>query len=194
VTEFKNTFIYLIGFAGVGKRTVANEICAQTNCRLIDNHRINNVVFPFVHTNGETPLPSEIWEKTKSIRAIALETMVNLGNRNFSYVFTNNLYQDDLEDLEIYHSIETAAQDMQALFVPISFQCDAEENKNRISSHDRVTLYKATSPSLVDETANKKPLKPDHENTFEIDVTLLKPEETAQAIIKHVQGCLNPVR
>lgn len=184
--HYKNTIIYLIGFAGVGKYTIATEICAQTHCRLIDNHLINNVVFSFVREDGGKKLPPEIWRRTQKIRTIALDTMVDLGNRDFSYVFTNQLRQDDQEDWQIYNAIESAATKMNSLFVPICLECDPDENKKRIVSADRAALYKATSEKLVDQNRDEKPLQPTHKNTLNLNVTRLSANKAAHAVLKHV--------
>ena len=64
----QNTIIYLIGFAGTGKYTIAKEICRLTNARLVDNHLINNPVFSLIRADGKTLLPESVWEKTWAIR------------------------------------------------------------------------------------------------------------------------------
>lgn len=38
--------LYLIGFAGTGKYTIAKEL-AKVGYKLVDNHLINNSIFPF---------------------------------------------------------------------------------------------------------------------------------------------------
>lgn len=186
--SFNNTIIYLIGFAGVGKRTIAQELCQQENFRLIDNHLINNVVFPFVH-DGQNKLPTEIWNRTRAIRRIALNTMVELGNRDFNYVFTNNLYENDAEDLEIYEQIAGAARKINATFIPIRLLCAADENRKRIATTDRALLYKDTNILSVDKTKNEKTLIPDHKNLFTLDVTHLSKKEAARSIVEHVKAC-----
>jgi shikimate kinase len=42
--QMRNTMIYLIGFAGAGKFTIAKEICKSAEARLVDNHLINNPI------------------------------------------------------------------------------------------------------------------------------------------------------
>ena len=57
--------IYLLSFPGVGKRTIAAEICKHNGFRLCDNHAVNNVVFPFMRIDGHTKIPEEIWNRTR---------------------------------------------------------------------------------------------------------------------------------
>ena len=54
-----STIIYLIGFAGCGKLTIAKAIQARYDCILVDNHFINNVILSLMRrgawrANSET--------------------------------------------------------------------------------------------------------------------------------------------
>jgi hypothetical protein len=62
----KNTIIYLIGFPGTGKYTIAREIAQQEDFRLVDNHLVNNPLFNLIHADGITPLPRTYLEKRKT--------------------------------------------------------------------------------------------------------------------------------
>ncbi len=46
----KNTIMYLIGYGGTGKYTIAKEIAALTGAVVVDNHLINNPVFSVVRS------------------------------------------------------------------------------------------------------------------------------------------------
>jgi shikimate kinase len=46
--------IYLIGFAGCGKLTIAKAIQKKIDCILVDNHLINNVIFSLIDPDGKT--------------------------------------------------------------------------------------------------------------------------------------------
>ena len=71
-----NTVIlYLIGFAGTGKLTIANEILERSPFLLVDNHFINNVVFSLIDTDGKSPLPPRVWENTRKVRSIVFDTI-----------------------------------------------------------------------------------------------------------------------
>ena len=69
----QSTIVYLIGFAGTGKHTIALEICRLTGARLVDNHLINNPVFSLIQADGKTRLPETVWKKTWAIRHIVLD-------------------------------------------------------------------------------------------------------------------------
>lgn len=49
----KNTIIYLLGFPGTGKYTIAKEICKQADFKLVDNHLINNPLFTLIENDDK---------------------------------------------------------------------------------------------------------------------------------------------
>lgn len=181
---YKNCIIYLLGFPGVGKRTIAGEIAKHPNFRRICNHTINNVVFPFVRVDGKTKMPDEIWERTDRVRKVALDVMVELGNRDFSYVFTNKLLEEDAEDLETFQMLETAAAKMNATFMPVRLTCEKEENKRRIRNLDRDRMMKTINPQVIDDMDKAEVLKPVNKNTITLDVTKLSAKEAANEVLK----------
>jgi shikimate kinase len=44
-----NTIIYLIGFPGVGKLTIAKELCNETSALLVDHHTLSNPRLLFLY-------------------------------------------------------------------------------------------------------------------------------------------------
>lgn len=87
----KNTILYLIGFPGTGKYTIAKEIAALTGARLIDNHLINNPIFSVVRKDGRTELPKETWGYTRQIGDIVREAVVKLAPPEENFIFTNSI-------------------------------------------------------------------------------------------------------
>jgi hypothetical protein len=69
----QNTIVYLLGFAGTGKYTIAQELSRRTGARLVDNHLINNPVFSLIQVDGKTPLPEAVSDKTWAIRHVVLD-------------------------------------------------------------------------------------------------------------------------
>jgi len=180
---FENSIVYLTGLAGVGKRTIGQAICDRTGFRLIDNHRINNVVFPFFREEGHVSVPQEIWEACDAIREIALETMVSIGNRDFNYVFTNCLKNDDAEDLALYKKVENAAERMEATFLPVRLLCDIDENKRRIVMPDRNDFMKSMDINLVDKLNVFGALELDHPHAMTLDITDLSVEDSVGVVL-----------
>lgn len=186
VTE--NTIVYLIGHPGTGKTTIAHEIAKHPNFIPIDNHTFNNTVFPFVRTDGSTPMPEKIWDATKEIRRIALDIMVTIGNRDNSYISTNCLYDDDESDQAIYKSLMDAASQMDAAFVPAILTCTEQANIKRLSGEGREERMKMTDTSGLIEMRKDSLLNPDHPHQLELDVTQLTAKEAADIILQHLKS------
>ncbi len=48
-------FVLLMGFPGVGKLTIANELSTLVSAKVIDNHWFNNPIFRLLDDDGITP-------------------------------------------------------------------------------------------------------------------------------------------
>jgi len=183
-TAFRNCVLYLVGFQGVGKLTVAREICRRADFRLIDNHAINNLVFPFVREDGQSSLPPEIWGVTRRLRDIVLETMATIGNREFSFVFTNALLDGEPNDLRVYEQIERAVAARSGCFIPVQLVCDEGEHLRRMTAPERELVMKQTDGSAVSRLhGTKRPFMPPHPHAFSVDVSGLSAGESAQEIL-----------
>ena len=52
-----NIFLYLLGFAGTGKLTIARAFARSVGAKVVDNHWINNAIFGLIDPDGVSPLP-----------------------------------------------------------------------------------------------------------------------------------------
>jgi hypothetical protein len=186
MTVYKNVIVHLMGHPGVGKKTIAKELCKTFNFRLLDGHMINNLVFPLVRVDGATTLPKEIWGVCHEIRMIVLNTLVTMGNRDFSFVFTNYMVDGDDGDISMLNDMIAICDKIGATYVPVRLLCDPDEHKKRIVTPQRDTDMKATDPALVDEIAHQQTLKTGYKNEFTLDVTPLMPEQAASIILRHI--------
>ncbi|MDO8360191.1 MAG: hypothetical protein Q7T08_09130 [Devosia sp.] len=178
--------VYLIGPYGVGKLTVAKALCALTGARLVDNHLINNVVFSLIRADGRTPLPETVWDHVSDIRKIAFEVMETLAPPEFSYVLTNSL-DDDPQDRAWYDRAVLLAERRGARFVIVT--CDEAENARRIPSPERAANMKHTDvASALERRRTHRALPVEHPNRLDLDTTTALPEESAAAILRHVQS------
>lgn len=66
--------------------------------------------------------------------------------------------------------------------------CEAEELARRIAHPERRERAKSLSPEEARRThARLQVYRPRHPNTLTLDVTHLRPEQSARAILEHVQ-------
>src|SRR5262245_7180495 len=98
-----NVILYLIGFAGTGKLTIAKAILARAPFLLVDNHFINNVVFSLIDMDGNSPLPPRVWENVGKVRSIVFDTMRYLSKPARNFVLTNELVEGDEEDAKVFN-------------------------------------------------------------------------------------------
>jgi hypothetical protein len=182
-----NVILYLIGFAGTGKYTIAKEISKITGLKLVDNHLINNPVFSVIRQDGITPLPNSVWEKTSAIRHIVLEVIRDISPADYSFIFTNVLIEGDREDRQCYEEIFTLALVRKSVFVPVRLLCAEQEICRRIVSADRSDRMKSTNPEDARQRfQNEKLLDVAHPNALTLDVTHMLPIQSAETIIQHI--------
>jgi hypothetical protein len=188
--------IYLIGFAGVGKYTIAKAIAEMMAgtleaCKVVDNHYVLNLIFNLIAQDGVTPLPKQVWDNAMQVRLAVLATIEHLSPRDWNFVFTNELTEDsDGSNLMLYSQILKVTQARGARFVPVRLLCDLEEHLSRVVRPERRERMKDVDPDEArDKHANHKLFMPDHANTLTLNVTGLTPEIAAQTILDHALEC-----
>lgn len=173
-----STIIYLIGFSGVGKLTIAKELSRLINARIVDNHLINNPIFQLIPLDGRTPIPRIVWGKIAQIREIVFNAIEEISPSDFNFIFTNELFE---ADIKVYHRVAAIAQKRKSVFIPIRLICDLEELCRRVSSEERTAQFKMTSIEATKAKFEKENLLlPKEAQT--IDVTHLSPKEVAEKI------------
>ncbi|KFC65717.1 hypothetical protein FF80_02785 [Devosia sp. LC5] len=183
-----NTIVHLIGYPGVGKLTVARELCALTNAKLLDNHLILNTIFGLIEADGKTPIPDPIWDQIDIIRDATFRAIELAAKPARSFVLTNVLTDEEPLDREIYQRVVVLAERRQALFVPIILVADTDEILRRIPSADRAANLKHIDvPGSKAFMAENSVLTVDHPNTATFDTTGTAPADTAAAIVTHIK-------
>jgi hypothetical protein len=177
--------LYLIGFAGTGKYTIAKEI-AKFGYKIVDNQLINNPIFSLLDLDGITPIPEKAWASIEGIRKAILDFVSQDPKSN--YVFTNELYEVDHDRL-IYNQVKGAAEKRGSLFVPVKLNVSLEERKQRITNPERLDRFKTTN--LAEIQINKELIKIAHPHLLELDVTDLSAREVAKEILNLIENLKN---
>lgn len=187
--DIQNTMILLLGFPGTGKLTIANEIFKFHNFCLIDNHTINNPIFKMLDLKGK-PIPRAVWDKVDIIRDIVLDSAKTLPLPDKNFVFTFYAANESEKDKSIYEQYHDVSKARKACFVPVRLTISQTENEARIQSAERKTLMKDGSvKNVAYRHENETVLDTGHKNELTIDVTNLKPTETARLILEHAKKC-----
>lgn len=177
--------LYLIGFAGSGKYTIAKEI-AKSGYKVVDNHLINNSIFSLLDLDGITSIPEEAWVPVEKIRHIILDFIS--ADPKSNYVFTNELFEAE-DDWRVYLQVKETAEKRGSLFVPVKLMISPEERKRRITNPERRHRYKSMNPDEVHQ--KKEVIKIDHPHLLEIDVTDLSATEASEKILSFVESLEN---
>ena len=176
--------IYLIGFAGCGKLTIARAIQARFDCILVDNHLVNNVIFSLIDPDGKTKLPPKVWENILQVRAAVLDTIRHLAKPGRSFIFTNELLEGDPRDWDVFLETAQLARDRGAAFLPVRLTISPDELARRVVSPGRAERLKEIDAEASLKKAREcEVLKPKGYSCLEIDVTDAKPEDVAGRII-----------
>lgn len=185
----ENTIIYLIGFAGTGKYTIAQELCREEDIKLVDNHLINNPVFSVVGADGKTPLPNAVWDNTWKIRRIVLDSIRDISPGDFSFVFTNCLYHSCSDDYKLFQEIVELSATRDATFVPVRLLISEDELVERRTSAQRKARMKDISAENARREYNETRLIDiEHTNLLDLDVTDIPASDAAKRILAHIEA------
>ena len=180
-------FVLLMGFPGVGKLTIANELRTLVSAKVIDNHWFNNPIFRLLDDDGMTLLPDGISEYTGRIRQVVLDAIVAYSPPSASFIFTQALVENNEGSLRTFQQISVAAQQCSTPLIPVRLLCDEDELARRVSTPARRERLKSIDARASRRRSRRAQVfNPQHPFTADLDVTSKSAEASAAAIQKHV--------
>ena len=180
--RYETTVVFLLGYPGMGKRTVGSALATLIDAVLLDNATIHGVLLDPFRWDGVAPLPAEIWDRVAPIRQALFGVIEDLAPPSNSYVFTNAL-EDEESSVDHYESIKALAARRGSLFLAVQLDCDIDVQVRRIDNPDRIALRKgADPPGYRWHRQNVKMFEPPAEDRFDIDTTATSPQENAGLI------------
>jgi predicted kinase len=186
-----NLFVYLVGFAGTGKLTIARAFARLVGAKVVDNHWINNPIFGLIDSDGVTPLPDEVWAQVAKVREAVLETIATLAKPETNFVLTHQGVEGDPIDQAVFESIRSAAARRGARFVAVRLLCEEDELVRRIQSPERAGLLKCVDPAdAINKSRYHAVLDPKLPATLTLDVTTRTAEDSAAAILAHIKRAM----
>ncbi len=149
---------------------------------LVDNQLIHIPLLTLFKWDGKFLLPTEIWRRVEPIREAVLGTIEDLAPKSNSYVFTNDL-KDDEEGASQYDRIRSLAHRRGSLFLSVMVDCDVDEEVRRIANPDRVARLKGSDPEGYRRyRRDTKLFQPPPEEVVHIDTTTIGPRQNAETI------------
>ncbi|WP_429133385.1 chloramphenicol phosphotransferase [Ensifer sp. 4252] len=180
-------FVLLMGFPGVGKLTIANELSTLVSAKVIDNHWFNNPIFRLLDDDGMAPLPNGISEYTGRIRQVVLDAIVAYSPPSASFIFTQALVEGNEGSLRTFQQIADAARQCSAPLIPIRLHCDEDELARRVSTPTRREHLKSIDVRASRARSNKAQVfNPQHAFASDLDVSSKLAETSAAAVQQHV--------
>jgi hypothetical protein len=180
--SYDTAIVFLLGYPGMGKRTVGGALATLIDAVLLDNARIHGVLLEPFRWDGIAPLPPEIWDRVTPIRNALLGVIEDLAPASSNYVFTNAL-EDEESSAEHYDSIKSLVARRGSLLLAVQLDCDIDVQVSRIDNPDRIALRKgADPPGYRWHRQNVKLFEPPTEDRFDIDTRNTSPQENAELI------------
>ncbi len=143
--DSRTAVVFMLGYPGMGKRTVGSALAELLDAVLVDNQLINRPLLELFRWEGKESIPMETWERVVPIREAVLGTIEDLAPKTNSYVFTNVLL-DDPQGAAHYERIRSVARKRGSLFLAVMLDCDIEVQVSRIDNPDRRALRKGSDP------------------------------------------------
>jgi hypothetical protein len=183
-----NLFVYLVGFSGTGKLTIARVLARLVGAKVVDNHWICNPIFGLIDPDGITPLPNAVWTQVARVQDAVLETIATLAKPGVNFVFTHEGVEGEPYDKAKFDDIRSTAARRGAGFIPVRLVCEEAELVRRIQSPGRAAILKPVDPAYaIYRSRHHVVFDPKTSDTLTLDVTRLSPDESVAAIIAHAR-------
>ena len=180
--ESPTAVVFLLGYPGMGKRTVGSALAELLDAVLVDNQLINRPLLELFRWDGKESIPMEIWERVVPIREAVLGTIEDLAPKTNSYVFTNVL-RDDPQGAAHYERIRSVARQRGSLFLAVMLECDIEVQVSRIDNPDRIALRKGSDPQgYRNHRLTTRLFQPPDDEVLRIDTTSTPPSVNGETI------------
>lgn len=185
----ENYVVCLIGPPGVGKLTVARELCDMLGFKVVDNHYWLNPILGLIPQDGISPLPDDIWRLTSIVRAAVLETVALHSPAAWSFVFThssNGNPKNHALDNEVCAAVASLVEQRRGRAIAVQLTCAAEELSRRVGSRARRQLMKDQDVDAALRGHPWRPFDPGWKYLTTIETTFLSARQTAERIAQAV--------
>lgn len=185
--------VHLIGYPASGKLTVARALVDAAAARgqtfvLLDNHLTGDVILSVVDRSIH-PIPARVWDRVEDVREVMYEAIVELSPPDWSFVVTNVVRADDEREARTVTRVHQLAAERLSRHLAVSVRCDREALLTRVTAPDRYARHKWTDPDGVARYMDEcRMMDLSDYDTFEVDTTVATPEQSAAAILAHLDA------
>jgi len=154
---YETCIVFLLGYPGMGKRTVGSHLAELLDAVLVDNQLINRPLLELFRWDGK--------EQDEQLRV-----------HQCSYGRQASADQ--------YDSLRSLARRRDSLFLAVMLTCDIDVQVSRIDNPDRVALRKGSDPEGYRwHRLNTRLFEPPAGEVIHIDTTEIAAQENAAAIL-----------
>ena len=187
----ENCFILLMGFPGVGKRTIGEALARKTNARFTGNHDLYDPILKLFGNDYQAMwnLTPEMWEKLNAVQDLYLSTIADVCARDDSFIFTEMMFDQDPYHQIFYKKVLGVVKKRGPHFFPVRLICDEDELAKRVVSDDRKQFsnFKTRDTELSRKRSREEQaFYSHHENEITIDNTNLSADNVSDKIIEHI--------
>jgi shikimate kinase len=185
--QMTNVAVYLIGYFGIGKYSIAKALVELIPSKIIDNHYVLNPIFSLLENDGIRPLPPLTWHYASEIRQAVLGTIQFLSPKEWNFIFTNDLSEDSGSH-QLFDDVVKIVTSRKGTLIPVLLECDLEQYLRRVAQPERRERMKSinTKEAQIRFAAQSK-FQTEHPNTLRLNTTHLEPLEAAKEILRHIK-------
>jgi len=182
---YENIIVFLMGFSGSGKLTIAEELIKHQHFKLADADTLHGPILRLA--NVDNYVPDEVWERVTPVRDAVLDTITNLSPSHFSFVFTYEMFNDYEYSIFLFNKIKNVVSIRESLFVPVRLICDEAELLSRVQNPERKKYYKTTDPERSKkQLENQSVFTSGLETEITINNTKLSAKQVVDKILQHI--------
>jgi adenylylsulfate kinase-like enzyme len=191
------TVVHLIGYPASGKLTVAKALVEAAAARRqsfvrLDNHLTGDVILSVIDPTLH-PIPLTVWERVEDVREVMYRAIVDLSPPEWSFVVTNVVRDGDPREERTVTRVRQLADERNSRHLAVRVVCDREVLLSRVTSPDRALHRKWTDPEGVGRYVDEVDMfDVSAFEWMEVDTTDQSPEESAAAILDHLDHLERP--
>ncbi|KDN69430.1 hypothetical protein CSUB01_05347 [Colletotrichum sublineola] len=182
-------FIYINGYPGVGKLTVAKELSKLLpKAKVFSNHLLIDLAAAVFDRPAEEYQPLRQALRREVLTSIATAK----STREVTEIFTDQQSSSNLGSSSA-RDYQNAASIRGSPFISVVLHCELEQNLTRAAGGDRDKGFntKLTDPDILRSIREREDIfRFQDEYELELDVTQLSPGEAAAKICDHVAAVL----
>lgn len=177
----KAPIIYINGYPGTGKLTIAKALQNISGAKVLDNHSIYNVAFALLEFGSP-----EFKRVVEEVETVALSAMRHV-RANLPIIVTNALFKDSEWAMVRWQNVIERGRQLGRPVGAIILRCSEAANVMRVQQPERSYPGKLTDPEILVSKLRRRPLIDSGVSScLRLDVSDMTPKEAASKIYEWI--------